>query len=162
MTNAFTYRMPAGIPGAISRGQGQATIEPQVANAAKPFLAYGKFGKTVAEKFIPLEAGDAAAVITGLLVRPFPTTSSQDGLGTSTPPTSGMLDRMKRGYMTVHLDKGVAAKDAQVYVRTTVNGGDAVGQIEAAAAGGECVAAAGCFFTGPADANGIVEVAYNI
>lgn len=162
MTNSFTFRMPAGIPGAISRGQGQATVEPQVGNAATPFPRYGMFGKTVAEKFVPLVAADAAAVITGILVRPFPTTSSQDGLGTSTPPTSGMLDRMKRGYMTVLLSKGVAAKDAQVYVRITVNGADAVGQIEAGAAGGECVAVVGCFFTGPADANGIVEIAFNI
>lgn len=163
MTNAFTYRMPAGIPGAISRGAAQATVEPVVGNAAADFPRYGMFGKTVAEKFVPLEAGDAAAVITGALVRPYPTNSSQDGLGTSTPPTSGgLLDRLRRGYMTVLLSAGVAAKDAPVYVRTTVNGAKAVGDIETAAAGGECVLVADCTFTGPADANGIVEIALNI
>lgn len=165
MTNAFTYRMPAGIAGALSRGVGQATIEPQIGDAAKPFARYGMFGKTVSEKFVPLEAGDAAGVITGLLIRPFPTTSSQDGLGVSTPPTSGMLDRLRRGYMTVTLAKGTAAKDAQVYVVTTAGGTVALGDIVTAASpagGGTAVAAAGCFFTGPADANGAVEVAYNL
>lgn len=165
MTNSFQFRMPAGIAGAISRGAGQATVEPQVADPAKPFLRYGIFGKTVAEKFVPLEAGDAAGVITGMLVRPFPTTSSQDGLGTSTPPTTGLLDRLKRGYMTVALKLGTAAKDAQVYVVTTAGGTVALNDIVPAASpagGGTAVAAAGCFFTGPADANGIVEVAFNI
>lgn len=163
MSNAFTYRMPGGIPGAISRGAGQATVEAILGDAAKDFPRYGMFGKTVGDKFVPLEAGDAAGVITGILVRPYPTNSSQDGLGTSTPPTSGgVLDRLKRGYMTVLLAQGVAAKDAQVYVRTTVNGAKAVGDIETAAAGGECVAVADCVFTGPADANGVVEIALNL
>ena len=34
--------------------------------------------------------------------------------------------------------------------------------IETAAAGGECVAVADCIFTGPADANGIVEIEYRV
>jgi hypothetical protein len=165
MTNAFTYRMPAGIPGTISRAAGQATVEPEVANAGTPFPRYGMFGKTAAEKFVPLEAGDGAGAITGLLVRPFPTTSSQDGLGTSTPPTSGLLDRLKRGYMVVTLAKGAAAKDAQVFVVTTAGGTVVVGDIVTSAnpaGGGAAVAAAGAFFTGPADANGVVEISYNL
>jgi hypothetical protein len=161
---SFTYRMPAGIPGGLSRGAGQATVEPQAGDAAKDFLGYGMFGKIVAEKFVPLEVGDVAGVIYGLLLRPFPTGASQDGLGTSTPPTSGgILDVLRRGYATVALAGATAAaKNGQVYVRTTVGAGETLGTIEAAADGGDCVAVAGCFFTGPADANGIVEVAYNI
>lgn len=165
MTNSFTFRMPAGIPGAISRGAGQATIDPVVLNASAAFPRYGMFGKTVSEKFVPLESGDAAAVITGLLVRPFPTQSSQDGLGTSTPPTSGAADRLKRGYMTATLAKGTSAKDGQVYVVTTAGGTVSVGDIVTSttpAGGGTGVLVVGCFFTGPADANGIVELAFNI
>lgn len=158
--NAFTYRMPAGIPGAISRAAGSALIEPQIGNSAAAFPRYGMFGKIVSEKCVPLEAGDAAGVIYGALVRPYPTTSSQDGLGTSTPPTSGVLDIMRRGYMTVLLAQGVAAKNGQVYVRTAAASGKAVGDIEAGADSGNCVAVANCVFTGPADANGIVEIEF--
>lgn len=158
---ALTYRMPAGIPGAISRAQ-QATVDPVVFNASKPFTSYGRFGKTVSGAFEPLESGDAAAVITGVLVRPYPTTSSQDGLGTSTPPTSGVGDRLKRGYISAHLSQGAAAKDAQVYVRITADTGKLVGDIEAGADSGACVAVVGCFFTGAADASGNVELAFNI
>lgn len=163
--NAFTYRMPAGIPGAISRNAGQATVEPCAFNASKPFTAYGQFGKTVSGKFEPLESGDAASVITGMLVRPFPTNAGQDGLGVSTPPTSGIGDRLKRGYLSVMLALGTAAKDAQVYVVTTAGGDVVLGDIVTStspAGGGTAVAAAGCFFTGPADASGNVEVAYNL
>lgn len=162
MSNSFKYRMPAGIPGALTRGANSATVEPCVLNAAAPFTAYGKFGKTVAEKFVPLAGGEAAAAITGILVRPFPTTSSQDGLTVSTPPASGVADRARRGYVSVHLDKGAAAKDAQVYVRVTAAGGDVVGQVETAADAGNCVAVTNCFFTGPADADGNTEIAFNI
>jgi len=162
MTNSFLYRMPAGIPGAISRGAGQATVEPQILNASLPFTAYGKFGKIAAEKFVPIASGDAATDVYGLMVRPFPTTSSQDGLGTSTPPTSGVGDCLRRGYMSVLLNKGTAAKNTGVYVRVTAAGADVVGQIETAADSGKCVLVAGCVFTGPADANGIVEIEFNI
>jgi len=160
--NTFLYRMPAGIPGAISRGAGQATVEPQVLNLSLPFTAYGKFGKIVSEKFIPIAAADAASVVYGLLVRPYPTASSSDGLGTSTPPTSGICDVMRRGYLSVLLNKGTAAKNGGVFVRITAAGGDVVGQIEAGADGGAAVLVVGCVFTGPADANGMVEIAFNI
>lgn len=163
---AFTYRMGAGIPGAISRNAAQATVEPAALNSAAPFLAYGGFGKTVAEKFVPVANGDAGAVIEGMLVRPFPTTSSQDPLSTSTPPTSGVGDKLKRGYISVLLKGAVAAaKDAQVYVVTTAGGGLNVGDIVAQAnqAGSTTVVPPQtCLFTGPADANGVTEVAFNI
>jgi hypothetical protein len=103
-------------------------------------------------------------VITGLLVRPFPTTSSQDGLGTSTPPTSGVIDRLKRGYMTVRWRSAPRPRTAGLrghHRRRHRLLGDIVTSASPAG-GGTGVAVAGCFFTGPADANGIVEIAYNI
>lgn len=164
-TNAFQFRMPAGIPGALSRDAASSTIEPQAANASAPFTSYGRFGKIVSEKFVPLQSGDAGSVVYGALVRPFPTTSSQDGLGVSTPPASGVLDCLRRGYMTVLLAVGTAAKNGQVYVVTTAGGTVVVGDIVTAsspAGGGTAVAVTGCIFTGPADASGNVEIAFNI
>jgi hypothetical protein len=163
--NAFTYRMPAGIAGAISRAAGQAIVEPQAGDAAKPFARYGVFGKIVSEKFVPLEAGDASGVIYGVLVRPFPAGASQDGLGTSTPPTSGILDCARRAYLSVALKLGTAAKNGQVYVVTTAGGTVSLGDIVTSASpagGGTAVAVTGAVFTGPADANGIVEIAYRV
>lgn len=165
MSNSLLFRMAAGIAGAISRGAGQATVEPQVADSTKPFTRYGMFGKIVSEKFVPLESGDAATVIYGSLVRTYPTTSSQDGLGVSTPPTSGVLDVLRRGYQSVLLAKGTAAKNAQVYVVTTAGGTVSLNDIVSSASpagGGTGVAVAGCIFTGPADANGITEIEFNI
>lgn len=164
MSNTFKFRMGAGIPGAITRNAAQATIEPAALNSAAAFAAYGVFGKTVAEKFVPLTGGEAVGALEGILVRPFPTNSSQDGLGTSTPPTTGVGDKLKRGYVSVVLAGAVAAaKDAQVYVCTAAAGGHAVGDILASAnPDGSTTVAPPATFTGPADANGNVEVAYNI
>lgn len=161
---AFTFRMPAGIPGAVSRIE-SANITPEVLSASAPFSAYGMFGKFTAGAFVPLESGDAASVITGLLVRPYPTNSGQDGLGTSTPPQTAVVgNRLVSGFMTVLLQGATAAvKGGQVYVRTTVGGsGRAVGAIEAAADGGNCVAVTRCTFVGPADASGNVEIQFNV
>jgi hypothetical protein len=108
MGNAILFRMPSGIPGDISR-QSQATVEPGVLNSASAFPGYGLFGKVSSGKFVPVGAGDTAAVVYGLLVRPYPTVSSQDPLGTSTPPTTGMADILRRGYMTVKNNAGTPA-----------------------------------------------------
>lgn len=160
----FLYRMPAGIPGDVTRAS-QSTIEPVVLNSASPFASFGLFGKIVSNKFVPFGAGDTNGVEYGLLVRPYPTTggSGSDPLGTSTPPTSGIADCLRRGYMTVKLNAGTAAKDGQVYVRVAAAAaGKPIGGIEAAADGSNTVAITTAAFMGAADANGNVEIAYNI
>lgn len=161
---AFTYRMPAGIPGFVSRAD-HSTIDTVMGDPAKGFARYGMFGKTVAGLFQPLEASDAGSVITGLNVRAYPTQSGNDPLGTSSPSATAPIDRLKRGFMTVTLKLGTAVKDAQAYVVTTAGGSVVVGDIVTSASpagGGTAVAAPGVFFTGPADASGNVEIAYNI
>ena len=51
-----------------------------------------------------LASGDAATDVKGMLVRPYPTSGNgTDGLGTSTPPTSGICDVLKRGYIFAKL-----------------------------------------------------------
>lgn len=167
---AFTYRMPAGIPGAINRPD-QSTVEPVALDPTHPFLQYGRFGKTSnTGLFIPLVANDANTLITGMLARPFPTNASQDALGVSTPPsTGGIGDRLKRGYMTVALNWGAAIKDGQVYVCNVAAGNQIVGDIGADTLSGNAVAVVGAFFTGPSDTSGAatdvvgqVEIAFNL
>lgn len=139
MTNAFLYRMPSGIPGDVSR-KSQSTIEP-VQYGATAFTAFGLFGKISAGKVIPVATNDVASSIYGLLVRAYPTQSSTDPLGTSTPPTSGYGDIMRRGYMTIKCNAGTAALNSQVYLRiANPSSGKPVGGIEAV---GEVVGTAG-------------------
>lgn len=131
---AFLYRMPNGIPGDVTR-QSISTIEAAVLGATA-FTAYGLFAKNSSGKIIPITSGDVAASVIGLLVRPFPITgaNASDALGTSVPPTSGIGNLLKRGYATVALKSGTAAKDGQVYVRVgNASSGKPIGGIEAAA-----------------------------
>lgn len=161
---SFLYRMPAGIPGDVTRPS-NSTIEPQQIDAAAPPTKYGVFIKLVSGKIRALAASDTAAAIYGLLVRPYPTNAANDPLGTATPPASGLCDVLVRGYITVKLALGTAAKGGGVYVVTTAGGSVAVGDIVTSASpagGGTAVLAANCIFMGGADADGNVEIRFNI
>ncbi|WP_079218923.1 structural cement protein Gp24 [Herbaspirillum robiniae] len=161
---AYLYRMPSGIPGDVSRPS-QSTIEPGVFNSAAAFAGYGLFGKIVSGKFVPIGASDVAAAVYGLLVRPYPTTggAGNDPVGTSTPPTSGMADIMRRGYMTVKNNAGTPVKGGQVYVRVAAAAaGKPIGGIEAAADSTNTIAITGATFMDAGDAAGNVEIAFNI
>ncbi|NTG00101.1 hypothetical protein G6L30_08205 [Agrobacterium rhizogenes] len=165
---SFQYRMPAGIPGDVSRDHAQATIEPGLFDASVPFPAYGLPAKLVAGKYQPFVGAEAATALVGLLVRPFPTSTNvySGGLGTSVPPQDGttIANILKRGYMSIQLNGGATVvKGGQVYIRVAAAaGGKPLGGFEGAADSTNTVAPAGLFFTGPADSNGNVEVAYNI
>lgn len=161
---AIQYRMPSGIPGVVTRVD-HATVEPVLLDSATPFSAFGLPGKTVSGKFVPAAAGTAAADVNGFLVRSFPGGASQDGLGTSTPQVGGLGGRLRRGYINALLSSGsvAAAKDGQVYLRVATAGtGKPIGGLEAAADSTNTVAIPNCFFMGPADASGNVEIAFNI
>jgi hypothetical protein len=159
---SYLYRMPSGIPGMVSREENK-TIETVPFDSGAPFSAFGLFGKIVAGKLDPVGAGDAATAIYGLLVKPFPANSSQEGLGTAVPPTSGPANVLRRGYATVQLNAGTAALNGAVYVRVAAAAaGKPIGGIEAAADSTNTIVVANCTFMGPADATGNVEIAYNI
>lgn len=160
---AFLTRMPSGIPGAITR-ESQAKIEPVVLDAAGPFPGYGLFGKVVSGKVRPMGAADVAASVYGLLVRPFPTNSSQDGLGTSTPPQNGGIgDMLVSGYASVKSNAGTPALNGTVYIRVAnAAGGKPIGGIEAVADSTNTIVVAGARFMGPADASGNAEIAFNV
>jgi hypothetical protein len=161
---AITTRMGAGFPGRITRSD-SLTVEQEIIDSGTPPTIYGGFVKTVSGKLQPVASGDAAGAY-NVLVNPYPTQSSTTGLGSSpTPPTSGVADVLKRGYVAVPLKLGTAAKDGQVYVVTTAGGTVVVGDIVTSASpagGGTAVAVTNCFFTGPADSNGFVEISKNI
>lgn len=161
---AYTYRMPSGIPGDVSRPS-QSTIETQIKDSGNAFTAYGLFGKIASGKFVPVGSGDAASAVYGLLVRPFPVTgaNASDPLGTAVPLASGAADVMRRGYMTVKVNAGTAAVGGQVYVRVAAAAtGKPIGGIEAAADGSNTIAVTGCTFMSAADASGNAELCFNI
>ena len=159
---AFLYRMPSGIPGMVSREENK-TIETVPFDSTAPFSAFGLFGKIVSGKLQPVGAGDAATAVYGLLVKPFPANSSQEGLGTAVPPTAGPANVLRRGYATVLLNAGTAALNGPVYVRVAnASAGKPIGGIEAASDTTNTILVAGCTFMGAADASGNVEIAFNI
>lgn len=160
---AFTYRMNAGIPGDLTRKE-SAIVEPQKINTSTPPVQYGDPVKLKSGAISVIENGDAATAIYGLLVRPFPTHAGSDGLNTSTPPTSGVGDVLKLGYINVKLNGATnSAKGGTVYVRkANASSGKPIGGIEAAADSTNTVVMANSYFTGPADAAGNTEIAFNI
>jgi hypothetical protein len=160
---AFQFRMPAGIPGNLTRVE-HATVEPQLFDSANPCPAYGVPLKINAGgKIQPIGAGDLVASVYGLLVRPFPTSAGQDSLGTSTPPQiGGISDVLRRGYMMVLLSSGsaAAAKGGQVYIRTgNASGGKPIGGYEAAPDLGVTTAADGAGGGGSNTGNGTITLA---
>lgn len=162
---AFLYRAPSGIPGDISRRQ-SSTVEPGILNSALPFAAFGVAAKVASGKVVPFAAaGETAASLFGFLVRSYPMTggAASDPLGTATPPTVGVCDLLKRGYMTVKNGAGTPALGGVVYVRVAAPaGGKPLGGVEAVADSTNTVVIPNTYFTGPADASGNVEIAYNI
>lgn len=166
-SRVFTYSMPAGIPGTLSRAAGQATVEAQILDTTDYPTEYGVAVTidSVTHALRKIKAGDAVTAVTGIYVRPYPLqTSSNDALGTSTPPTSGIGNQLKRGYISVKLRGATAAaKQGTVYVRIANADADhPLGGFEAALVADETVALPGAYFTGPADADANVEIAYKI
>ncbi|KVL18657.1 hypothetical protein [Burkholderia cepacia] len=163
---AYQYRMPAGFAGDLQRAE-VATIETQLIDPAAPPTAFGVPVKMVNGKIQPINnAADTAALVYGVNLRAYPIQGNgNDPLGTSTPPTSGPTDILKRGYFNAALSgTAPATKNGTVYVRVAAAAaGKPLGGFEAAADGTNTVAMpANWYFTGPADAYGIVEIAVNI
>jgi hypothetical protein len=163
---AYQYRMPAGFAGDLQRAE-VATVETQIIDSAAPPTSFGVAVKLVSGKVQPINlAADTAALVCGVNLRAYPIQGNgTDPLGTSTPPTSGVTDVLKRGYVNVVLGgTAAAAKGGTVYVRVAgAATGKPLGGFEGAADGTNTVAlASNWYFTGPADAYGITEIAVNI
>ena len=161
---AYLTRMPQGIAGDVTR-QSIATIEPQLLDSSKPFAGFGLFGKIASNKFVPVEAGDSAGVVYGILVRAYPSqgANASDPLGTAVPKTTGVADVLRRGYISVKNNAGTAAIGGTVYIRVAnAAAGKPIGGIEAQSDSSNTIVVAGATFMSAADAGGNVEIAYNI
>lgn len=167
---AFVYRMPSGVPGALSRTGLALAVEQAILLSGSAPSAYGfPVAVDAATGHVrAITTGDTAASVYGFLVRPFPTQGGDGqstGIGVSAPPTSGVVDVLKLGYMSVYVSRGTAAKNSTVYVRIAANAtypNSPVGGIEAAADGTNTVALTNAYFTGAADSSGNAEIAFNV
>lgn len=177
--NAYTYKMPAGIPGALSRVGGGVIldVEPAALSSAAPLPFFGLAGiyNLADGLFRALTAADA--VISGFLSRPFPQNAQTTtgffgsvalGAGSVPPQAGGEGAIMRAGYMTVQLQPNNAGvytavqKGMPVYVCIqNPNAAGQVGGVQGAADGGNTIAV-NAAFTGPADANNNVEISFNV
>jgi hypothetical protein len=164
--SAYLNRMPLGIAGAVTRPR-DLTIEPEALDNTKPFAGYGLAGKYVDNKFVPLEDGDTVDLVRGILVRPYPITSVAD-LAYLGVTANQIADNLKRGYICVVSTSGDAStvkKGDPVYIRVT-------GGTEASPVGSFVTTPDGTATNtpqltnaevmGPGDADGRIEIAYNI
>lgn len=133
--------MPSGFAGAITRGFYDNTVEQK--QAASDSLGFGLPVKLAAGKVAAVTAGTDA--VYGFTVREYGQNPSQ-----SVP----MAAVLRRGYLAVKCTAGTPAAGGKVYLVT------ATGAITADSA--SATALAGATFMGAADADGIVEISYNI
>ncbi|SFN48590.1 hypothetical protein SAMN05216516_108135 [Izhakiella capsodis] len=165
MTGQSIYlTQPFSYAGALTRPN-HSTVEPVVMDTTNPFAGDGLPGKKVNGKFVPLAAGDTAAVLYGIRVRSFPFTSDKDLARQLTNPTNYTGDALVRGYIGVKVNAGTVADNGAVYIR--VGGATAtqpIGGFEAVAdaTATNTVLVTNAHFIGTTDANGIAELAFNI
>lgn len=163
---AFLYRMDAGVPGALTRGEDLCKTETNLFNSSLPFSAYGLPGKIASGKFVPFAGGEAGTDMYGFLVRPYPTQSTpavSSAIGSVAPGVDQPAVVLKSGYISAVLNNSTdAAKNGTVYIRIAVGTGSIIGGVEAAADGVNTIVMPNAYFTGPKDANGNVEIAYNL
>lgn len=163
---AFTFAMPSGIAGDVSRAE-HATVEAQLLDTVLYPLQYGVPVKIVSGKVCGITTGDTVSTkVYGMYVRPYPTQSGQDTLGVQTIPVSGICNILVRGYMmcVVGFNGAGAHKGTPVFVRvaTSIHTGHPLGGIEGATDSTDTFAIPGAFFMGDTDAQGINEIAFNI
>lgn len=162
---AILSRAPTGFAGGVSRASEGRVIQPELIYATTPPTAYGQFLKYNGSAVTPMASGDAATVFAGIAVRSYPVQSTTNAMGAAVPPTTGFIDMLRSGFVTLILALGTAAKGGQVYVVTTAGGTVNVGDLVTAASpagGGTAVAIVGAMFEGPAGPDGIVEISLNL
>lgn len=162
MSNAFVTRMPAGIPGDVTRME-HATIEPHIMDANYPVTKFGVPVKLVSGKIRCMAAEEVYTDVYGFLVRPYPSQSTtSEALGAATPDPTKICDVLRRGYMTVDCVNGTPTKNGDVYFRHAAGSpAELIGQIEAGSLTDNTILT-GAKFMGTGDADGNVEIAFNI
>ena len=163
---AYLERMPLGFAGAVTRPR-DLTIEPEALDHTNLFSTYGLPGKYVNDKFVPLVDGDTIDKVKGIFVRPFPITSAVD-LAYLGVTANQIGDNLKRGYICVKATTGsapTARKGDPVYVRVT--GGKATSPVgsfllTADATADNTPQLPNAEVMGPGEADGRIEIAFNI
>lgn len=143
MSQFISTSMPRGFAGQITRGFFDNTVEVKEASAVIPAgspVKLSAVGKVAA-------CSAAADAVIGFAVREY---GQADLSGNQEQQFVGVL---RRGYIAVKLASGTASAGAQVYLT-------ADGAISAASPGNTAIT--GCKFCGKADADGIVEIEFNI
>ena len=165
---AFLYRMGAGFPGDINRTNPFSAV-PRLANVS--VQAPRAFGdalliNTADSSVRGVIAGDGSvtpAPIYGVLVRPYPTQQQSGGPNATIgagAPGAGVCDALRQGFIMVKLPAGatvVAGGQAYVWCAAT-SGSNIQGAFVAAASGTSTLTVTNARYTGPADANGNVEL----
>jgi len=159
--SVFYKRMPGGIAGQVTREE-MAKKEPQMMSPTAPPLFYGIPVKMDGNGKITFITG-AGDKIRGFLTRPYPVQEESinyEGFSMGQPSVKQPCDILRSGYMMVQCLAGTPVLDGQVYVRWGTDSGTQ-GTIEAVTSGNQ-VAITGAYFLGGADADGNVEIVYNI
>lgn len=166
---AFQFRMGAGFPGDVNRTH-PASITPNLMDTTNPVAFYGHpvLINTSANTVRGLIAGDTAVTkIAGILVRPYPTQQTSGGmsasLGNAVPPVGpSVCDVLEDGFILAKQNDfaGVTVtKGGPVYVWTAASTGAHVqGGFEGQDYTSDAIALTNAYFTGPADASGVVEI----
>lgn len=175
---AFTFRMGQGFPGDITRVEG-AKVEPCLIDPTNPPLTYGQAVvlNTASGGVRQILATDGALTdVYGISVRPFPLqtpTAVNFGAvalaGQATPPTTGVIDVLRSGYIIANLGNFAASPSVKgglvdVWFAATA-APHTQSFFEAAHTGGSSFSITGndkTTFNGPPDANGFVEISFNV
>jgi hypothetical protein len=166
----FKFRMGAGSPGDVNRSH-PVTIESCLIDASAPPTAYGQpvVVDATTQGVRPLVAGDSGlSDIYGITVRPFPLqqNTATPTFGSGTPPTSGVIDVLRSGYIMVQLNVTGAAKGGQVFIWVAATSGSHIqDQFEIATGGGSntiSLPIPATSFNGTEDASKVVEVGFHI
>lgn len=171
---AFTFRMPAGIPGECTRlAVLGTTIRAEKQNTTTPVTSYGVLCVVDTNGARPIAIGDTAQpsqTLLGVSVRPF--VSSDLGVayplgtvnfGAAIPPPTGIIDIMYRGYVSVKLNGAAsAARNSPAYVFYGATAAPHVQGGFEAASGTTIWQVTAAAFAGAADAGANTELAFNI
>lgn len=162
---AFTFRMGAGFAGDINRTHPFDCV-PERQDVSDPITLYGNgclmdTSNGTCRAIIAGDQSDSTPInLYGALVRPFPTqqSSTSQGLGNTTPPTTGIIDVLTEGLIMVKVN-GTTVKKGAVYIWCTAStGAHVTGGYEAAADAGDTVRVANAYYNGAPDADGVVEM----
>lgn len=146
--------MTRGFAGMLTRGYYDNTTEVLKNDATTPVSAYGVAVKLNTAKDGVTPTAATSDAVYGFAVREYGQ-AYRDSKG-AIVEKQDIVTVLKRGYIAVVLASGTAARGGTVYLNAT-------GGITAEAGSSPAnTAVPGAVFMGPADADGLVEIAYNI